>query len=219
MSTARPNTILLGNAPKLWKPFTVICFQMISYPKKREHKMPAGKIGRDVASIIVRARPGQPTKGLLAAAGTVFPCALGRGGITAFKREGDGGTPMGAMKLLWGYRRPGRGFPPPTPLSIMPAAPSLGWCDAPGDRNYNRPVRLPYPASCETMQRADRLYDVVLVLDWNMRPAIRGRGSAIFLHIAKPGYLPTEGCIAISPAAMRRLLPLLRQGSEVRVAR
>lgn len=167
----------------------------------------------------VRARPGHPAQGLLAVAGTVFACALGRGGITAFKREGDGGTPLASMKLLWGYRRPGRGFPPQSRLRILPASPSLGWCDAPGDRNYNRPVRLPYPASCETMQRADRLYDVVLVLDWNMRPAIPGRGSAIFLHIAKPGYAPTEGCIAVSPATMRRLLPLLRAGSVVRVVR
>ncbi|WP_170314563.1 L,D-transpeptidase family protein [Aquibium carbonis] len=181
--------------------------------------MPPRKIGREQAPIVVRARPGQATRGLLAAAGTVFPCALGRGGITAFKREGDGGTPLGAMKLLWGYRRPERGWPPPTRLAILPAAPWLGWCDAPGDRNYNRPVRLPYAASCETMQRADRLYDVVAVLDWNMRPAIRGRGSAIFLHIAKPGYLATEGCIAVSPATMRRLLPLLHRGSVLKVMR
>jgi len=219
MSTARPKTILLGNAPKLWKPFTVICSQMISYPKKRERKMPGREFGGIRVPVTVRPRPGCPRQGLLAIGGTVFACALGRGGITAFKREGDGGTPLGPMKVLWGYRRPGRGFPPPTRLPILPAAPSLGWCDAPGDRNYNRPVRLPYPASSETMQRADRLYDVVLVLDWNMRPAIRGRGSAIFLHVARPGYAPTEGCIAVSPATMRRLLPLISAGTVVRVMR
>jgi L,D-peptidoglycan transpeptidase YkuD (ErfK/YbiS/YcfS/YnhG family) len=219
MSTVRPKTILLGIVPKLWKPLTVICFQPRSYPKKRECKVLARKIGHSPVSILVRARPGRPAQGLLVAAGTVFSCALGRGGITAFKREGDGGTPLGSMKVLWGYRRPGRGYPPPTRLPILPATPMLGWCDAPGDRNYNRPVRLPYSASCETMQRADRLYDVVLVLDWNMRPAIRGRGSAIFLHIARPNYLPTEGCIAVSPATMRRLLPLLEAGSAVRVVR
>ncbi len=219
MSTARPKTILLGNAPKLWKPFTVICFQMVSYPRKREHKMPSREIGGIRKPIVVRPRPGRPSQGLLAVERTVFSCALGRGGITAFKREGDGGTPLGPLKVLWGYRRPGRGFPPPSRLPILPAAPWLGWCDASGDRNYNRPVRLPYAASCETMQRADRLYDVVLVLDWNMRPALRGRGSAIFLHVARPGYTPTEGCIAVSPATMRRLLPLLRAGSVVRVVR
>lgn len=220
MSTARPKTILLGNAPKLWKPFTVICFQPPSYAKKCERKVPSGKIAQiPPPPLRVHARPGRPAQGLLSAAGTVFACALGRGGVTAFKREGDGGTPLGPLKVLWGYRRPGRGFPPPSRLPILPAAPWLGWCDAPGDRNYNRPVRLPYAASCETMQRADRLYDVVLVLDWNMRPAIRGRGSAIFLHVARPGYTPTEGCIAVSPATMRRLLPLLRAGSVVRVVR
>ena len=197
----------------------MICCRSQSYPKKRERKGPLVDSRSKGPILAVRARPGRRSQGLAAAAGTVLSCALGRGGITANKREGDGGTPLGDLRVLWAYRRPGRGVLPPSPLPLSPTFPALGWCDAPGDRNYNRPVRLPYPASCETMQRADRLYDVVLVLDWNMRPAIRGRGSAIFLHLAREGYAPTEGCIAVSPATMRRLLPLLRPGSVVRVTR
>jgi L,D-peptidoglycan transpeptidase YkuD (ErfK/YbiS/YcfS/YnhG family) len=219
VSTARPKIILLWIASNLWKPFTVICCHPQSYPKKRERKGRPDDSRRKPAILAVRPRPGRRSEGLVGVGGAVFPCALGRGGITAGKREGDGGTPLGDLRVLWGYHRPGRGFPPRTPLSLLPTFPTLGWCDAPGDRNYNRPVRLPYPASSETMQRTDRLYDVVLVLDWNMRPAIRGRGSAIFLHIAREGYAPTEGCIAVSPATMRRLLPLLRCGSVVRVMR
>lgn len=123
------------------------------------------------------------------------------------------------MRPLWGYFRPDRVAPSPARLRLHPILPGRGWCDEPEDRNYNRPVRLPYPASSETLLRDDHLYDVVVVLDWNMRPAVRGRGSAIFLHLARPGYLPTEGCIAVSPRTMARLLPLLEHGRRVRVAR
>ena len=84
-----------------------------------------------------------------------------------------------------------------------------GWCDAPADRNYNRPVRLPYPASAERLWREDALYDLVVVLDYNERPRVRGRGSAIFMHVAKPGYAPTEGCIALARPHLVRLLERL----------
>ena len=84
-------------------------------------------------------------------------------------------------------------------------------------RNYNRPVRLPYAASHERLRRDDRLYDICVVLDWNVRQRRRNLGSAIFLHLARPGYQPTEGCIAVSPATMRGILPLLRRGTVFRV--
>jgi L,D-peptidoglycan transpeptidase YkuD (ErfK/YbiS/YcfS/YnhG family) len=91
-----------------------------------------------------------------------------------------------------------------------------GWCDAPADRNYNRPVRHPYPAGAERLWRTDALYDIVVVLDYNDRPRVRGRGSAIFMHVAKPGYAPTEGCIALARAHLLRLLE--RMGSRPAVA-
>jgi L,D-peptidoglycan transpeptidase YkuD (ErfK/YbiS/YcfS/YnhG family) len=97
--------------------------------------------------------------------------------------------------------------------------PEDGWCDAPGDRNYNRPVRHPYPASAERLWREDELYDVVVVLGHNQRPRIRAGGSAIFMHVARPGYLPTEGCIALARRHLLIVLERLKPGSAVRVLR
>ena len=94
-----------------------------------------------------------------------------------------------------------------------------GWCDAPAHACYNRPVRLPFAASHERMMREDRLYDAGLVLDWNITSRRRHKGSAIFFHIAREGFRPTEGCIAVAPAVMRRLLKVLRPGAEFRVIR
>ncbi len=94
-------------------------------------------------------------------------------------------------------------------------APDAGWCDALYDRNYNRPVRLPYPASAERMWREDRLYDLVIVLDHNQRPRRQGGGSAIFLHVARPGYGATEGCIALARPDLVRLLADIRPGSLI----
>lgn len=104
-------------------------------------------------------------------------------------------------------------------LPLKAISPTLGWCEVPDDRNYNRPVKIPYGASHERMQRDDRLYDAVVVLDWNIRPRRRGRGSAIFFHLARSGFSPTEGCVAVSHAVMARLLPLLSRRTVLRVLR
>jgi L,D-peptidoglycan transpeptidase YkuD (ErfK/YbiS/YcfS/YnhG family) len=168
--------------------------------------------------LAVRVRPGRPSQGLMNVSGKVFPCALGRGGVTANKREGDGGTPLGTMRVLFGYFRRRR-IAPLTGLPMQPISPSLGWCEVPDDRNYNRPVTMPYRASHERMMRDDRLYDACLVLDWNIRPRKRGRGSAIFFHLARPGFKPTEGCVAVSAQTMLLLLPWLSRRSVLRVVR
>lgn len=173
--------------------------------------------------LVVKARPGHPTQGILQWAGMTFPCALGRGGIKALKREGDGATPLGQMRLLYGLFRHDRTCHhahvnmAKSQLAFRQTRTVDGWCDAPGDRNYNRLVRLPYRASCETMQRNDRLYDCVVVLDYNIRPCRRGRGSAIFFHIAREGFTPTEGCVAVSPQVMARLLPYLTSETTLTV--
>ncbi|WP_342586518.1 L,D-transpeptidase family protein [Mangrovicella endophytica] len=147
-------------------------------------------------------------------------CALGRSGTTIRKREGDGGTPVAAMSLLSAFRRSGRlpGLRSTLP-SRMVRERVDGWCDAPTHPAYNRPVRLPFPASTESLARPDRLYDFAVVLDWNVRQRARHRGSAIFLHIARPDYAPTEGCVAVSPRDMLRLAPHLRKGATLRVCR
>lgn len=169
--------------------------------------------------MVVRARPGHPSQGLLNAGGTVFSCALGRGGITSRKREGDGGTPLAAMRILSGYFRKDHFRGRHTRLGMTPIDPALGWCEVPNDRNYNRPVRLPYAASHEHMLREDRLYDACLVLDWNITPRRRGRGSAIFFHLARPGFTPTQGCVAVTAKVMARLLPYLSDRTVLKVTR
>ena len=106
-----------------------------------------------------------------------------------------------------------------TRLAMAPIGPDLGWCEVPDDRNYNRPVRRPYGASHERMLRDDRLYDACLVLDWNIAPRRRGRGSAIFFHLSRPGFSPTQGCVAVTARTMQRLLPLLSDRTVVKVLR
>jgi len=95
---------------------------------------------------------------------------------------------------------------PLTALPVHALRPGDGWCDASGDRNYNRLVSLPYPASAERMWRDDALYDIVVVLDHNTRPRLRGKGSAVFLHLVREDYAPTEGCIALKSHDLRLLL-------------
>jgi L,D-peptidoglycan transpeptidase YkuD (ErfK/YbiS/YcfS/YnhG family) len=177
------------------------------------------KATRRALPIIVRQRPGNVSQGLLTWGQTVFPCALGRGGIRAIKREGDGATPLVPMRLLYGWYRHGKLASLRSGLALRRATSTDGWCDAPADRNYNRPVPLPYPASAETMVRKDRLYDCCIVMDYNIRSRRRGMGSAIFFHVAKPGFLPTEGCIAVDPKVMARLLPRLSPRTVVKVVR
>lgn len=177
------------------------------------------EISRGIGVIDVRAKPGHKTRGLLVAGNLVLECALGKGGISAFKREGDGATPLASMRLLYGYRRGDKGLLPSSRLPLGRVRRIDGWCDAPADANYNRPVRLPYAASHEDMWRHDDLYDVCIVMDWNIAPRRRGCGSAIFFHLARPGYMPTEGCIALRRADMARLLPHLTDRTVIRVLR
>jgi L,D-peptidoglycan transpeptidase YkuD (ErfK/YbiS/YcfS/YnhG family) len=146
------------------------------------------------------------TTGTLVVGNLRLACAIGRSGLRAMKREGDGATPAGVFRLREAYYRADRIRRPRTVLPLKRTARCDGWCDAPGDRNYNRPVRHPYAASAERMWREDGLYDVVVVLDHNRRPRAHGLGSAIFMHVARAGYRPTEGCVAL---ARRDLLLVL----------
>jgi L,D-peptidoglycan transpeptidase YkuD (ErfK/YbiS/YcfS/YnhG family) len=144
--------------------------------------------------------------GLLRFRGETLRCALGRGGIRADKQEGDGATPAGLLPLRRVFWRADRGPRPATALPAEPIAPGDGWCDDPGHADYNAFVRLPHPARHERLWRDDALYDVVAVLGWNDAPVARGRGSAIFLHVARPDLGPTEGCVALPERDLRRLL-------------
>ena len=174
---------------------------------------------RRPALLTVRRKPGRPCRALVGFGGLVFEAAIGKGGISAFKREGDGATPLAAMDIVAGYWRADRLARPRTRLAMSAIRHDGGWCDAPWHGRYNRPVRLPFPASAETMARTDHLYDIVLVLDWNYRRRAAGRGSAIFMHIARPGYRPTEGCVALERRDMLRLLEAVGPRARVRVDR
>ena len=148
------------------------------------------------------------------------PCALGRSGVIAAadKREGDGATPLGLWRLRRVLYRPDLGDAPVTALPSAPIATDDGWCDAPHDRAYNRQVKLPYPASCERLWRDDRLYDLVCVLGHNDDPPVPGLGSAIFLHVAKEDYAPTEGCVALHRRDLQALLAAAGTQDALKVA-
>ncbi len=135
-------------------------------------------------------------------------CALGKGGVAAMgaKREGDGATPAGLWPLRRLFYRPDRLNAPRTRLPVTALEPSDGWCDAPGDAAYNQAVTLPYPASAEHLWRDDGVYDLIVVLGYNDAPVVTGCGSAIFLHVARPDYSPTEGCVALAEADLLEVL-------------
>ena len=124
-------------------------------------------------------------------------CALGRGGVTTSKHEGDGATPAGILPLRRLLYRPDRVTAPATRLPVSPLTLDDGWCDDPDDALYNQAVIRPYAGRHEVLWRPDHVYDVIVVLGYNDDPPRPGLGSAIFLHVASPEYGPTEGCVAL----------------------
>ncbi len=138
--------------------------------------------------------------------GRAFRAALGRGGIRRDKHEGDDATPMGVLPLRRVLYRADRVARPDCAVPVEPLAPDDGWCDDPAHPDYNRMVRLPHPARHEALWREDGVYDVIGVLGWNDAPVVRDRGSAIFLHVARPDFAPTEGCVALALPDLRSLL-------------
>ena len=147
----------------------------------------------------------------------MMPCWIGRNGGTHAKREGDGMSPVGRFRILRGWWRQDRRLPPRTGLAMRPTRKNNGWCDAPAHRCYNRLVPLPFPASFEEMWRADHQYDVVLEIDWNVKPRISGRGSAIFLHLMATNPGGTAGCVAVAPARIDRLMARIGRRTYIEI--
>ncbi len=170
---------------------------------------------RALTAIRVRARPGQKAQGLVLAGPLALPAALGRCGIRANKREGDGATPRGAFRLRRLWWRADRGARPRTLLPARPIQPDDAWSEDPRDRGYNRPVRRTKGEPGDRLWRSDRLYDVMVELDHNTRPRVAGRGSAVFLHIARPGFAATAGCVALECKALKRLLARLGPNTRI----
>ncbi len=150
--------------------------------------------------------------------GRTVRCAVGRGGVRVDKREGDGATPAGRFPLVHVWYRPDRIPPPSGGLPAAAIASDMGWCDDPADPAYNQPVRLPFAASHERLWRDDGLYDLLAVIGYNDRPVVPGRGSAIFLHVARPDFGPTEGCVALALADLAELLAHCRPGDTLSIA-
>lgn len=143
--------------------------------------------------------------------------AVGAAGVSSTKQEGDMATPAGTFPLPFGMWRPDRIKLPDTDLPMRPLQQAHAWVDDPNDPKYNQLVELPYPAHTEEMWRADGIYDLLAVVGYNMNPTQPGAGSAIFLHIARPNFAPTEGCVAIERSALLKLIPLLGRESTLTI--
>jgi len=149
--------------------------------------------------------------------GHTIPVALGRGGIRANKFEGDGATPRGCFRMLRLWWRADRAPRPQTQLPVRAIRPDDGWCEDPRDRRYNRAIKLSPSSPGDRLRRDDGLYDFIIEIDHNTRPRVRKRGSAVFIHVARPGFAPTAGCVAMKRADLQRLLPSLSAGSSIAI--
>ena len=169
--------------------------------------------------IEVLAEPRRPGRGVLRHRSLLVPCALGRAGVRANKQEGDGATPVGifALRRLW-YRADRLEAPPMRDTAMRAIGRDDGWCDDPQSVEYNRPISLPHPARHERLWRDDALYDLMVELGYNDGPIVPGAGSAIFLHVARPDYGPTEGCVAIAKGDLLRLLATVGPNTRLSVA-
>ncbi len=181
---------------------------MLIPPKSRMRR-------KSLKTLTVRRKAGSPTRGWLTAGAWVLPVALGRGSIKANKREGDRATPYGIFHPVRLWWRPDRLPRPSTQLPVRRIGPSDGWCEDPKDRRYNRPVQVVPGSKADRLARADALYDLIVEIDHNTRPRIAGRGSAVFIHVARPGFTPTAGCIALTAPALRRLLARLSRRTRI----
>jgi L,D-peptidoglycan transpeptidase YkuD (ErfK/YbiS/YcfS/YnhG family) len=146
-----------------------------------------------------------------------FVCAFGKGGFSNNKREGDGATPIGIFALRECLYRADKLQPPHTGLPLRIISQDDGWCDAPQNALYNRQIKRPFDASHEELWRADDVYDLIIPMGYNDAPVVPGMGSAIFMHVARPNYEPTEGCIALSLADWQQLLPLLGPDTQIEI--
>ena len=168
-----------------------------------------------LSAIYVRTAPGTRTKGWLRAGQLIWPVALGRGGILANKREGDGGTPRGTFRPVRLWWRADRYPRPPSRLPVRRITPADAWCEDCADRRYNRAIQVPAGQAGDRLYREDHLYDFVVEIDHNTRPRVAGRGSAVFLHLARPGLAPTAGCVTMPKEKFWQLLKKIGPRTQI----
>ena len=168
-----------------------------------------------LSAIRVRAAAGNPRRGWLTAGGLTVPVALGRGGIKADKWEGDGGTPRGTFRPRRLWWRADRHPRPKTLLPVRAIRQEDAWCEDPSSRHYNQPMRLAGDGGGDRLTRTDHLYDFIIEIDHNTSPRVAGRGSAVFLHLARLDFSPTAGCISMTQSAMLRLLERLGRQTKI----
>ncbi|MET4209111.1 L,D-peptidoglycan transpeptidase YkuD (ErfK/YbiS/YcfS/YnhG family) [Bradyrhizobium sp. LA2.1] len=179
----------------------------VSYPNNRS--------SGPLQAIRVKPAAGNPRRGWLTAGALTIPVALGRGGILANKREGDGGTPRGSFRPRQLWWRSDRHSRPRTFLPARTIGDTDAWCEDAGDRHYNQAIRLGPEQGGDRLKRTDHLYDFIIEIDHNTRPRIARRGSAVFLHLARDNFGPTAGCVSMTKAAMLQLLR--RLGPRTRI--
>lgn len=167
----------------------------------------------------VTPEPDDTTRGRILGPLLDAPCALGRGGVTpeGEKTEGDGKTPIGSYPFRRVFYRPDKMTGPACSLKVEPLSAELGWCDDPVRAEYNRLVRLPFGGSHETLWRDDEVYDLILEIGHNDDPPVPGKGSAIFVHVARPDFRPTEGCVALTLPALTTLIRAIRPGDRLEI--
>ena len=177
----------------------------------------AGNRAVALRTVRVAMQAGLRTRGWLTAGMVRIPVALGRSGIRADKREGDGATPRGRFRPVRAWWRADRGLRPRTFLPVRRIGHADAWCEDPADRRYNRPIRLANGPVGDRLWRTDHLYNLIVELDHNVRPRIARRGSAIFVHVARPGLRPTAGCVALPAPALRRLLARINRKTRIEI--
>tara|TARA_E500000075_G_C6813191_1_gene231804 strand:+ start:115 stop:606 length:492 start_codon:yes stop_codon:yes gene_type:complete len=156
-------------------------------------------------------------KNLLRFNGNSYTCAIGKNGVTAEKNEGDGCTPLGEYSLGCIYFRKDKLVLPDVKLPTIAIDKNAGWCDDVASNDYNRPIAFPFKYSAERLFRDDGIYDIVCVINYNSDPVIKGKGSAIFLHIARNDYSGTEGCIALQQNDLIQLLSQINSQTRISI--
>ena len=146
-----------------------------------------------------------------------FKCALGKAGIGNKKIEGDNITPKGTFKIVKIYYRKDRIKKMPSKFKLIKITKKMGWCDDPKSKNYNQLINLPFQYRYEKLYRTDNIYDLILVLNYNLNPIIKNKGSAIFIHISRKDYKPTRGCVGLTKRNLLELVQSIKKEEKIKI--